>query len=69
MDVMDGVSQRSVLHPQLFTIYINDLEEGTKCQISMFADDTKMDGKAYCDEAIVILQCNVDGWRGWAETW
>ncbi|XP_078426529.1 uncharacterized protein LOC144698461 [Cetorhinus maximus] len=30
---------RSVLGPQPFTIYINDLEDGIKCMVAKFADD------------------------------
>jgi len=39
-----------VLGLQLFTIYKDDLELGTKCSVSKCADDTKMSGRAKCAE-------------------
>lgn len=61
-----GLLQGSGLGPQLFRIYINDLNEGIECIVTKFADKPTIDGKACCKGDIKCLQRDLDSFSEWA---
>ena len=67
--VTSGVPQGSVLGPLLFMIYINDLPEGIKSFMSMFADDTKVLKRIEDEESCRELQNDLDMLQQWSEKW
>ena len=67
--VCSGVPQGSVLGPILFTIYINDIDTDLKCNVSKFADDTKLGYSCETTEDCNIIQEDLHKICQWSEKW
>ena len=68
-EVVSGVPQGSVLGPVLFTVFINDIDDGILSDLSKFADDTKLVGSAESKEESEVIQGDLNKLHEWSVKW
>ena len=68
-EVKSGIPQGSVLGPILFAIFINDIPNGLKSLLKIFADDTKSYRATRDANDQVILQEDINAIHHWSEMW
>ena len=66
-EVFSGVPQGSVIGAILFVIFINDIKEGIKSRISIFADDTKIMHIVDTDQDKLEVESDLVRLQKWSE--
>jgi hypothetical protein len=69
VSMTSGVPQGSVLGPELFKIYINDLPEALAADCLLYADDIKLWGAVSTVEEADLLQSSLDSLFEWSTKW
>ena len=68
-EVTSGVPQGTVLGPLLFLLYTNDLPDGLKSQVRLFADDALVYATICCNENTAVLQDDLYRLEIWQQKW
>ena len=69
INVESGVPQGSVIGPSLFLFYINDMPEGIRSRVRLFADDTIVYLTITSDTDADYLQEDLDKLAEWEGKW
>ena len=68
-DVLSSVPQGTVLGGILFSLYVNDIDEGVLAFLRKFVDDTKMASIIENEEDAMALQRDIDTMVEWSRKW
>jgi len=67
--VSSGVPQGSVLGPALFLLYINNISDGIRSDLRLFADDSIVYREINSNTDHLILQQDLEHLKDWAHRW
>ena len=67
--VISGVSRGSILGPDMFLIYVNDIPDIITSTAKLFADDTKIHRQINNVEDTIALQIDLTTLDLWADRW